>query len=83
TVAELHWDFQQAKSAQQAHMSRVAEWLDNLNIEGSAKVQHKNKNRSTIVPKLIRKSAEWRIPALTEPFLSTSNLFQVDPMTWA
>ncbi|HCW3892805.1 TPA: chromosome partitioning protein ParB [Acinetobacter baumannii] len=83
TVAELHWDFQQAKTAQQAHMSRVSEWLDNLNIEGSAKVQHKNKNRSTIVPKLIRKSAEWRIPALTEPFLSTSNLFQVDPMTWA
>lgn len=83
TVAELHWDFQQAKSTQAAHMTKVTEWLDNLNVEGTAKIQHKRKNRSTIVPKLIRKSAEWRIPALTEPFLSTSNLFQVDPMTWA
>lgn len=83
TVAELHWDFQQSKTSHDAHMTRVAEWLDNLNVEGTAKIQHKSKNRSTIVPKLIRKSAEWRIPALTEPFLSTSNLFQVDPMTWA
>lgn len=83
TVAELHWDFQQAKSSHDAHMTRVSEWLDYLNVEGTAKIQHKSKNRSTIVPKLIRKSAEWRIPALTEPFLSTSNLFQVDPMTWA
>ena len=31
---------------------------------------------------LIRKQAEWRYPALTEPFLSTDELFQVSPVSW-
>lgn len=83
TAGELQWDFQQSKASHDRQVSRVKSWLDHLYVEGTAVIQHKNKNRSTVVPKLIRKSAEWRYPALSEPFLSTSNLFQVDPMTWA
>lgn len=83
TVAELQYDFDQSKSSHDSQVARVNNWLNNLYVEGDAVVKHKNKNRSTIVPKLIRKNAEWRYPALSEPFLSTSNLFQVDPVTWA
>ena len=39
-------------------------------------------NGSKIVPKLIRKQAEWRYPALSEPFLSTDDVFNVKPVTW-
>jgi hypothetical protein len=41
-----------------------------------------SKTRSTVQPKLIRKQAEWRYPALSEPFLSTENIFTVEPVTF-
>ncbi|WP_225784519.1 hypothetical protein [Xenophilus sp. Marseille-Q4582] len=34
------------------------------------------------MPRLIRKQAEWRYPALTEPFVSTDELFNVTPVSW-
>ena len=83
TAAELQWDFQQSKASHDTQISKVKTWLDNLYVEGNAVIKQKNKNRSSVVPKLIRKSAEWRYPALSEPFLSTTALFQVDPMSWA
>src|SRR5690606_5578023 len=39
------------------------------------------KGRSKVQPKLIRKHAEWRYATLAEPFLSSPDLFKVDPMT--
>jgi len=81
TVKDLKQDFQEAKSAHDAHASNVAGWLDNLNVEGSAKVNTPD-GRSKIVPKLIRKQAEWRYAALSEPFLSTDDIFNVEPITW-
>ena len=37
---------------------------------------------SRISPKLIRKQAEWTAPALSEPFLSASNLFEIKALTF-
>jgi hypothetical protein len=59
----------------------VSAWLDNLNITGKAVVETPAGN-SRIVPRLIRKQAEWRYSALSEPFLSTPDLFKVSPATW-
>lgn len=81
TVADLKQDLLDAKPDHDAHVSKVNEWLDNLNVTGSAKV-NAPKGNSSIVPKLIRKQAEWRYAALTEPFLSTEDLFNVSPVTW-
>ena len=39
------------------------------------------KVQSRINPKLIRKQYEWRCASLTEPFLSTRDLFKVNPTT--
>ena len=51
-------------------------------IRGSA-VPKTPKNRSKVQPKLIRKQAEWRYAALSETFLSTDNMFTINPVTHA
>ena len=79
TLAELKQDLQDAKPIHDDQVTRVGEWLDNLNVTGNAKVKS---NGSKIVPKLIRKQAEWRYGALSDPFLSTEDVFNVSPVTW-
>jgi hypothetical protein len=80
-LAALKQDFQDAQQIQRAHATKINTWLDNLNIEGSAKLKPV-KGSSSIQPKLIRKQAEWRYAALSEPFLSTDDIFKVSPVTW-
>lgn len=80
-LAELKQDFTDAKSNHDAQKTKIATWLDNLNVTGNAKIETP-KGNSQIVPKLIRKQAEWRYAALSEPFLSTEDIFNVNPVTW-
>lgn len=81
TVATLKADYDAAYSAHSSQVNKITGWLDNLNVEGAAKPK-KSVGRSSVQPMLIRKQAEWRYPALTEPFLSTDELFQVSPVSW-
>lgn len=81
TVANLKQDLTDASSDHTEQETKINTWLDNLNIEGKAKVK-KVLGKSAIVPKVIRKQAEWRYPALSEPFLSTDDLFDIDPITF-
>ena len=81
TVADLKIDLEESRSHHADQVGKIEEWLDNLHGTGKAKV-NAGKNNSSIVPKLIRKQAEWRYPALSEPFLSTNKLFNVKPVTW-
>lgn len=78
---DLKQNFSDAKPAKDLHTAKVDTWLDNLNMTGSAKITAKA-NRSSIQPKLIRKNNEWRYPSLSEPFLSTANIFNVSPYTF-
>ena len=80
-LSDLKQDFQDAKPIHDAHVAQVQEWLDNHHVRGKAKPKAGD-NRSAVQPKLIRKQAEWRYPALTDPFLSTEDLFNVRPVTW-
>jgi hypothetical protein len=82
SVRDLKKDITEAHTDHQDQISRVNEYLDNLYVTGSAKV-NAPKGRSRMVPKLIRKQAEWRYAALSEPFLSTDDLFTAKPVTWA
>ena len=82
TLEELKQNYTDAKEDHSLHLTKVTTWLDNLNITGSAKID-KKKGRSSIVPKLIRKQAEWRYPGLSEPFLSQESLFTAYPKTLA
>lgn len=80
-LKDLKQDFQDAKPYKDTQEAKISKWLDNLNVEGDAKV-NPPKGNSRIVPKLIRKQAEWRYPALSEPFLSSDDVFNVNPVTW-
>jgi hypothetical protein len=80
-LADLKQDLMDAQPIHNAQMTKIKTWLENLNVEGKAKVSTTG-NGSKIVPKLIRKQAEWRYSALSEAFLSTDEVFKVKPMTW-
>jgi len=81
TLLALKQDLTDAKPIHDTQVTKLKTWRDNLNVEGAAKVKSTPGN-SSIVPKLIRKQAEWRYPALSEPFLSTSEVFNVKPRSW-
>ena len=81
TVAELELDFTESESSHSTQVTKVTGWLDQLNMTGSAKIP-KKKGFSNVQPKLIRKQAEWRYAALSEPFLSTDDVFNADPVTF-
>jgi hypothetical protein len=80
-LSQLKQDYADAKIETDKHVSDVDRWLDNLHIKGSARIA-KSKTRSSIQPKLIRKQAEWRYSSLSEPFLSTADVFNVSPVTF-
>lgn len=81
TVVQLKQDYQDARGSHDAQMNKINVWLDNLNVRGKAAAP-KLKNASQVTPALIRKQAEWRYAALSEPFLSTDDIFNVSPVTW-
>ena len=80
-LSDLQNDLISAKSDHDAQCAKIQRWLDNLNMEGSAKLKTP-KGNSSVQPKLIRKQAEWRYAALSEPFLNTDDIFTVSPVTW-
>ena len=79
SLEDLKADLEEALPAHHAHESAVREWLDDL--EAKQQVSAKP-GRSKIVPKVIRKNAEWRYASLSEPFLSTDDVFSAAPRTW-
>jgi hypothetical protein len=80
TVRDLKQDYTEARPSHSSQCAEINRWLDNLFVRGGAKIE-KVKGRSTIVPKLIRKQAEWRYTGLSEPFLNEEDLFQATPRT--
>lgn len=81
TIRELKQDYEDARSYHDAQVSKIDTWLDNLNCTGSAKIKPVA-GHSSVQPMLIRKQAEWRYAALSEPFLSTEDVFNVTPVTF-
>jgi hypothetical protein len=74
--------YQNYKDAQADH-SLVLEDLEKrkINFEGGAPI-NAPKGKSNARPKLIRKQAEWKYPALEEPFLNTQSMFAIKPRTF-
>ena len=80
-ISDLKQDLEDAKPSHDAQISKIKQWRNNLNMEGNAKPKTR-KGSSQVAPKLIRKQAEWRYPALSDPFLSTEDVFNISPVTW-
>lgn len=81
TIRDLKQDLQDARNVHFSQETKISGWLDNLNVSGKAKIKVAS-GSSSIVPKLIRKQAEWRYAALSEPYLSTNDVFKVEPISW-
>lgn len=77
----LRQDLEMAKLSHDSQVSKIQGWNDLMYIKGKAKPP-KVAGRSSVQPKLIRRQAEWRYSAMTEPFLGTQKMFQVSPTTW-
>lgn len=81
SLSQLKYDIEQATAAHGAQMSKIKVWNDLMNVKGKARPA-KIKGHSSVQPKLIRRQAEWRYSALTEPFLGSDKLFKVSPATF-
>ena len=74
--------YQNYEDAQQDH-SIILDKLEErkTNMDGG-KVINAPKGKSRTRPRLIRKQAEWKYPALEEPFLNSQKMFEVNPRTF-
>lgn len=78
-VSDLKADIEEASRDHTAHISEVDKWLNLLEGKPKNKLRPRHSN---VVPKVIRKSNEWRYASLSEPFLSTDDLFNTEPVTF-
>jgi hypothetical protein len=79
-LRELKQDLESGRTAQQMQVSKITHWNDLLKVRGAAKPK-KVKGRSGVQPKLIRRQAEWRYSALSEPFLGSNKVVTASPVT--
>lgn len=79
SLQDLKRDLENTKTSHDEFVGNLDRWVKLYDApkHGSAKTKG-----SRVTPKLIRKQAEWRASALSEPFLSTSNLYDVRALTW-
>lgn len=78
SLYELKRNLEESLTNHNAHVTDVDHWLELLRANKKMPVIE---GRSKVQPKLVRKQAEWRYPALEEPFLSVEDMFIVDPVT--
>jgi hypothetical protein len=81
TLDILKGDMEAAKPSHDEQVTRINHWVALRDVKGKA-APPKVKGRSSVQPKLIRRQAEWRYSALSEPFLGSDKLFEVKPTSW-
>jgi hypothetical protein len=80
TAEDLRKDLQQALTDHQTQSNKIDVWVDNLTTSGTAAV-NSGVGWSSIVPKMIRKHAEWRYASLSEPLHTAASLFSASPVS--
>lgn len=80
-IRDLKQDLTEATAAYSAQVSKIENWLNVLHLKGNSKPVTAE-GKSKVAPKLVRTQAEWRYAALSEIFLSSTDLFNVNPVTW-
>lgn len=81
TVLDLKGDLEAATPSHDNRLLDVTRWNNLRNVTGPYAIK-KVKGRSSVQPKLIRRQAEWRYSALSEPFLSSDKMFEISPRTF-
>ena len=80
-IRDLKQDLTESTASHSAQSAKIENWLNVLNMKGNAKPVTAE-GKSKVAPKLVRTQAEWRYAALSEIFLSSTDLFNVSPLTW-
>ena len=81
TVYDLKNDFTLAQTFHDEQETKIHHWRDVINVEGNSK-PHKREGHSSVQPRVVRRQAEWRYSALSEPFLNSDRVFRVLPRTF-
>jgi len=81
SLTVLKEDVTSSKQYHDTWVLSVKRWADIRNATGASKPP-KVKGRSQVQPKLVRRQAEWRYSALSEPFLGSDDLFNVDAVSF-
>ena len=76
---DLYTDYKTAQEDHSILLTRLDEW--EVNMDGGKPIVNAE-GKSKVRPKLIRKQAEWKYPALEEPFLNTEDMFKIKPRTF-
>lgn len=79
TLTEIKDDVTRGLSEVSQHHQDIDRWIE---LRKAPPVKAK-KGRSTVTPRLVRRQNEWRYASLSEPFLSTIDLFDSLPRTYA
>jgi hypothetical protein len=82
TLEQLKADWEGARNAHNSQIAKIEKW-DDLLKTNRRNPPKKRIGRSRVQPKLIRRQAEWRYSALSEPFLGSEKLFKITPATFA
>lgn len=82
SVMDLNADLMMARPGRDKTVQRVTKWLALKEAKQPIQKNKKGRVRSSIQPKLVRRTAEWRYPALSEPFLSGEETWKVSPTTF-
>lgn len=80
-LRDLKLDLENARHAHSAQIAKIDRWNELVSVSGRQKPQV-GKGRSAVAPKLIRRQAEWRYSALSEPFLGSNKICKVEPTTF-
>jgi len=79
TFTNLNMDYQDASASRDKQIAKILEYRENMEGGKAFPQSVRNKGKSTVRPLVIRKQAEWTYPMLEEPFLSTNDLFNIQP----
>ena len=74
SVADLKEDYTNCKTSHDTQVAVIDNYMNNLRAD-PIKFKKPTPGRSRVQPKLIRKQAEWRYASLSEPFLTTEDIF--------
>lgn len=77
-LRDLKLDLENTKQSHAGQVAKIDKW--NRLVENVKPVVPKG--RSSVAPKMIRRQAEWRYSALSEPFLGSNKICKVEPTTF-
>ena len=79
-LENLKQDLEASRSSHDTAIGKITDWRNAMKVEGKYKPKPQP-NRSSVQPMLIRKQAEWRYSALSEPFLGSDKLYDLSAST--